>query len=102
MARGNSHTELGPLAGLDLQHDLQLTLVEQTDWSVIADLLRRAGADVQQLQLARLEQGVAVRCRLKSISPEGARAFTHSLLDNGLVERAHVEHLVLAGARRAS
>jgi hypothetical protein len=102
MALGNSPHELSQLADLDLQHDLLLTLSEQTDWSVIADLLRRAGADVQQLQLTRLDRGVAVRCRLKCISPEGARAFTHALLDNGLAERAHVEHLVLAGARSAS
>jgi hypothetical protein len=89
---------LGGLAGLDLQHDLYLTLTDWTVWDAISDRLIEAGADLHSLQISRQGDAFSARCRLKRLSSEAARALTGRLLDGGLVQQASVEHLMLAKA----
>jgi hypothetical protein len=93
-----SERELGGLAGLDLQHDLYLTLTDWTIWDVISDRLIEAGADLHSLQISRQGDAFSARCRLKRLSSEAARALTGRLLDAGLAQQASVEHLMLAKA----
>jgi hypothetical protein len=93
-----SGRDLGGLAGLDLQHDLYLTLTDWTVWDVISDRLIEAGADLHSLQISRQGDAFSARCRLKRLSSEAARALTGRLLDAGLAQQASVEHLMLAKA----
>jgi hypothetical protein len=96
--------EFGALAGLELQHDLYLTLTDWTAWDAVSSRLAEAGAELQSLQLSRQGGGFSVRCRLKRLSSEAARGLSGGLLDAGLAQQASVEHLMLAkdgeGARR--
>lgn len=86
------------LAGVELQHDLHLSVRKWTDWSVIAERVAIAGGEVHALQLARAGDVFSVRCRLKRISADAARSLIDGLLDERLAERATVEHLVLSVA----
>ena len=99
-----SDQEVGALAGLDLQHDLYLTLTDWTVWDAISDRLIEAGAELHSLQISRQGDAFNARCRLKRLSSEAARALTGRLLDAGLAQQASVEHLMLAksnaGAQR--
>lgn len=84
------------LNGLDLQHDVQISLRDWSDWSGVAALVREVGAELHGLQLTRCGEGFSARCRLKDISSDAARALVQTLLTRGLVMRASVEHLMLA------
>jgi hypothetical protein len=91
----NANTAFADLAGVELQHDLNLAIEKWTDWSAIAERVSALGAEVHALQLARADGGFSVRCRLKRVSADAARALTYSLLDEGVAVRGSVEHLVL-------
>lgn len=86
----------GALAGLDLQHDLHLVLSDWTHWTPVTDVLQRLGAEVQSVQIARMEGGFSARCRLRRISVDAARSLPGALIDSGVAERASVEHLMLS------
>ncbi len=86
----------GALAGLELQHDLYLTLTDWTAWREISNSLIELGADLQSLQISRQGEGFSARCRLKRLSSDAARALSGRLLDAGVAEQASVEHLMLA------
>lgn len=88
--------ELGGLAGLELQHDLYLTLPHWRGWDSVSNALTGAGAEVQSLQISRQSDGWNARCRLKSLSSEAVRGLADRLLDEGVALRASVEHLMLA------
>ncbi|HYD86884.1 MAG TPA: hypothetical protein VEA80_05375 [Vitreimonas sp.] len=90
--------ELGALAGLELQHDLYLTLGDWRSWSDISGRLVVAGAELQSLQISRQNEAFAVRCRLKGLSSEAARGLSGGLLDQGLASCCSVEHLMLSRA----
>lgn len=83
-------------AGLDLQHDLQISLRDWRDWDAIAAHLSRAGAELNGLSLSRQEAGFSARARVRNISSQAARTLSQDLIGDGLAERATVEHLMLA------
>ena len=83
-------------AGLELQHDLYLTLTDWTVWEHVSTRLIAIGADLQSLQISRQGDGFSARCRLKRLSSEAARGLSGGLLDAGLARQASVEHLMLA------
>lgn len=87
---------LGGLAGLDLQHDLHLSVSDWTSWTSVTSLLHSLGAEVLSLQLGRMEGGFSLRCRLRRLSAEAARGLIGTLLDSGVADRASVEHLMLS------
>lgn len=93
--------DVGALAGLELQHDLYLTLGDWTSWGEVSSRLIDAGADLQSLQISRQNEAFSVRCRLKGLSSEIARGLSAGLLDQGVAQCASVEHLMLARAGRA-
>lgn len=86
----------GAFAGLELQHDLYLTLTDWTVWEHVSTRLIALGADLQNLQISRQGDGFSARCRLKRLSSEAARGLSGGLLDAGLASQASVEHLMLA------
>lgn len=88
--------EAGGLAGLELQHDLYLALPDWRAWEAVSGRLTSAGAELQSLQISRQGEGFSARCRLKQLSSEAARGLSDRLLDDGLAQRASVEHLMLA------
>lgn len=95
---GAADLELGGLAGLELQHDIYLTLPDWRGWDDVSSALNAAGAEVQTVQISRQNEGFSVRCRFKRVSSEAARSLSGQLLDAGLARTASVEHLMLAGA----
>lgn len=84
------------LAGLELQHDLQLNLADWRDWQGIAQSLSAIGAELSGLNIARQESGFTARCRLRNLTSQDARALAQTLLGEGLAQQASVEHLMLA------
>jgi hypothetical protein len=84
------------LAGLDLQHDLQLNLADWRDWQGIAQYLSDTGAELAGLNIARQDGGFSARCRVRNLTSHGARALAQALLGAGLARQASVEHLMLA------
>lgn len=88
--------EIGGLAGLELQHDIYLTLPDWRGWEEVSSALSAAGADVQTVQISRQPEGFSVRCRFKRVSSETARNLSGQFLDTGLARNASVEHLMLA------
>lgn len=84
------------LKGLELQHDVQISLRDWGDWAGVAAHVRELGADLHGLQLTRCTDGFSARCRLKDISSDAARGLVQTLLTSGVAERASVEHLMLA------
>jgi len=94
LARCNDGPEA--LAGLDLQHDLQLNLADWRDWQNVAQHLSETGAELSGLSLARQDGGFSARCRLRNLTSQAARALAQTLLGNGLARHASVEHLMLA------
>jgi len=86
----------GALAGLDLQHDLHLVLTDWTGWTPVTEVLQRIGAEVQSVQISRLEGGFSARCRLRRISVDSARSLPNALIESGVATRASVEHLMLS------
>lgn len=95
-ARANEDRGLGELAGFNVQHDLTLSIPNWTAWTVISERIASTGANIHALQLTRREEGFSVRCRLERASSETARALVSGLLDDGLADRADVEHIVFA------
>jgi hypothetical protein len=87
---------LADLPGVEFQHDVHLSVRDWSAWTAVSDRLSLAGADVHALQLARSDGGFDVRCRLKQVSAEAARALLNALLNEGIAERGNIEHLVLA------
>lgn len=85
------------LPGLELQHELLLSL---RDWSSAVPVLQRlsdAGADLHALSINPQAGGFVLKCRVKAISAARARAFVAELgvFASGA---ACVEHLILAKA----
>lgn len=92
--------DVAALRGLDLQHDLYLSLRDWRAWNAVSARLIDAGADLLNIQIHRQGEAFSVRCRFKGLASEAARAFSAGLLDEGVATRAQVEHLLLArGAR---
>lgn len=94
LARCNEGPEA--LAGLELQHDLQLNLADWRDWQRVAGRLIDTGAELSGLNLARQEGGFSARCRVRNLSSQDARALAQNLLGEGLARQASVEHIMLA------
>ncbi|MEZ6022122.1 MAG: hypothetical protein R3C16_01620 [Hyphomonadaceae bacterium] len=87
---------LASLAGVELQHDLHLSIPDWTAWESISNRVAAIGADVHALQLAAQgDGGFQVRCRLKKVSAQMARALLGDLLDEGLAAQGKIEHLML-------
>jgi hypothetical protein len=82
------------LPGLELQHDLHLTLKHWSSVGAVAQTLSDAGAEVHALSLSRHADNCVLRCRVKSISARRARELADALRDF-LVGSASVEHLML-------
>ncbi len=85
------------LPGLELQHELLLSL---RDWSSAVSILQRlseAGADLHALSINPQAGAFVLKCRVKAISAARARAFVAELgaFASGA---ACVEHLILAKA----
>jgi len=100
--RKSATSELvGGLAGLELQHDLYLSLPDWRVWEAISGRLTSIGAEVHSLQISKQGDGFTARCRLKRLSSEAARTFSDGLLDDGVAQRASVEHLMLAAGAAA-
>ncbi|MGH6950769.1 MAG: hypothetical protein ACREH4_07840 [Vitreimonas sp.] len=94
--RDSAGNERGAFAGLELQHDLYLTLTDWTAWEFVSSRLIELGADLQSLQISRQGDGFSARCRVKRLSSEAARDLSGGLLDAGVARQASVEHLMLA------
>lgn len=86
---------LANLAGVELQHDLHLSIRDWTAWVSVSDRLAAAGADVHALQLARGDGGFHVRCRLKKVSAQSARTLFNDFFDAGIAQSGNIEHLML-------
>ncbi|HRE45900.1 MAG TPA: hypothetical protein PKY87_18290 [Terricaulis sp.] len=84
------------LAGLELQHDLQLSLSDWRDWQGVTARLIDSGAELSGLNIARNAGGFDARCRVRNLTSQAARALTQTLLGEGLARQASVEHLMLA------
>ncbi len=85
------------LPGLELQHELLLSL---RDWSSAVSVLQRlsdAGADLHALSINPQPGGFALKCRVKAISVARVRAFVAEL-GVFVPGAACVEHLILANA----
>lgn len=85
------------LPGLELQHELLLTL---KDWKSSAPILKQladAGAELSALSIARQAGAFVLKCRVKAISAVRARAFVADL-GRHAAGTACVEHLILAKA----
>jgi hypothetical protein len=83
------------LPGLEVQHELLLTL---RDWSAAASIVQRlsdVGAELHTLSLNPQAGAFVLKCRVKAISAARARAFVAELGVSGAV---CVEHLILAKA----
>lgn len=85
------------LPGLEMQHELLLTL---SDWPSAASILQRladAGAELGALSINPQAGAFVLKCRVKAISAPRARAFVAEL---GAIAAgaACVEHLILARA----
>lgn len=87
--------EVGALSGLELQHDLYLTVNDWAAWNGVSQRLIAAGAEIHSLQVSRQSAGFSVRCRIKSVSSPAARALSDGFLTERLAQSASVEHLML-------
>ena len=94
LARCNTGPDAVP--GLELQHDLQLSLADWRDWHGVSQCLIETGAELSGLSIARQEDGFFARCRLRNLSSPAARTLAQRLLGDGLARQASVEHLMLA------
>ena len=94
--RASAAIDEGAFPGLELQHDLYLTLTDWTVWEHVSSRLVELGAELQSLQIARQGDGFSARGRLKRLSSEAARGLSGGLLDAGVAQQASVEHLMLA------
>jgi len=82
------------LPGLELHHDLHLTLKHWSSLGAVTQRLSDAGADVHALSLSRHADICVLRCRVKAISARRARELADGLR-GFLVGAASVEHLML-------
>lgn len=85
------------LPGLELQHELLLSLSEWRSAVAIVQRLSDAGAELFALSLNPQAGGFVLKCRVKAISAARARAFVAELADVA-AGAACVEHLILAKA----
>lgn len=92
----SADADFGALPGLELQHDLYLTVRDWTDGQEVWRRLAHAGADLQSLQISRQEEVFSLRCRIKRVSSDAARSLCASLRDDGVAQNSSVEHLMLA------
>lgn len=85
------------LPGLEVQHELLLTLREWESSVSILQRLSEAGAEVHALSINPQAGAFVLKCRVKAISASRARAFVAEL---GVIASgaACVEHLILAKA----
>lgn len=86
------------LPGLELQHDLQLSLPAWESAGEIVQRLSNTGAELHALSLRSRADGFVLNCRVKAISAAQARAFVAEL-SHITTGAASVEHLLLATAR---
>jgi hypothetical protein len=85
------------LPGLELQHELLLSLSEWRSAIAVAQRLSDAGAELFSLSLNPQAGRFVLKCRVKAISAARARAFVAEL-DEFAAGVACVEHLILAKA----
>ncbi|MBX3428335.1 MAG: hypothetical protein KF779_02005 [Hyphomonadaceae bacterium] len=85
------------LPGLELQHELLLTLRDWASAVSILQTLSEAGAELHALSINPQAGAFVLKCRVKAISARRARAFVSDLgaFASGA---ACVEHLILAKA----
>ena len=85
------------LPGLELQHELLLTLRDWSSAALIVQRLADIGAELHTLSLNPQAGAFVLKCRVKAISARRARAFVAELgaFASGA---ACVEHLILAKA----
>lgn len=88
------------LPGLQLFHDFHLNLPHLGAWGSVAEAFRRAGAELQSVQLIRKAQGFSGRCRVAGVEPEAARRLSDFLIESGTALHASVEHLMLRSERQ--
>ncbi len=88
--------EFGALPGLELQHDLYLTVRDDSDGQEVWRRLAEAGAELQSLQIIRQDEAFSLRCRIKSVSSDAARGFCAKLIVDDIAQFSSVEHLMLA------
>jgi hypothetical protein len=86
----------GALPGVELQHELSLSLRDWTAWSETSRRLLDAGAELVGVQISRQGERLQGRCRIKAISASAARRIAAKLSSEGLAEHASVEHLMLS------
>jgi hypothetical protein len=98
MSACERETETDELPGVELQHDLSISVRDWSAWIEASRRLQDAGAELVGVQMARRGEALHGRCRIKAISAPAARAIAAALNDEGLAEHAHVEHLMLAKA----
>lgn len=96
LGEASADADFGALPGLELQHDLYLTVRNWSDGQEIWRRLSHAGADLQSLQISRQEEAFSVRCRVKRVSSDAVRTLCAGLLDDGVAQLSSVEHLMLA------
>ncbi|MGE0740249.1 MAG: hypothetical protein AB7O98_02820 [Hyphomonadaceae bacterium] len=83
------------LPGLELQHEMHLSLRHWESVGFITQRLSDAGAEVSALSMSNNAGAFVLKCRIKAISSAHARAFVDGL--GNLIEgAASVEHLMLA------
>lgn len=85
------------LPGLELQHEMLISLKDWSGVGVITQRLSDEGAEIHALTLHRHGGAFVVKARVKAISSSRARAFVNDLAPL-LSGPAWVEHLMLAKA----
>lgn len=85
------------LPGLDLCHDMQFGMKSFDAVAGLAERFGHAGASVQALSVQAQNDTLAVRCRIRGVSPRAARDLVDALARAGAIEAPiSVEHLMLA------
>ena len=89
------------LPGLDLLHEMHFGVRDLAAMAQIAGLLGQGGAELETLAVSRSAGALSARCRVKGLSPQGARDLLGALQNSGAVEAPiSVEHLMLARGDR--
>lgn len=89
------------LPGLDLLHEMHFGVRDLDGVARVAGMLGAGGAELDTLVLNRAAGALTARCRVKGLSPQGARDLLGALANAGAVQAPlSVEHLMLARGER--
>ncbi|GAM98222.1 hypothetical protein U91I_01854 [alpha proteobacterium U9-1i] len=90
------------LPGLDLLHEMHFGVRDLDGVARVAGMLGAGGAELDTMVLNRAAAGaLTARCRVKGLSPQGARDLLGALATAGAVQAPlSVEHLMLARGER--